>query len=214
MSIQDLAERLGPLDEMRSTPAARRFTLGTWCWLRDHGMPSIELRSPRSPQTPASTQPNLPALVARYAELNDDDALVGLSGLSIADHPHSIEFEDRTLSSWCVWDPFFLVLALGGSAVIRSTDPQTGTTVRLTFEHGRVTEATPAGTIISIVVPSPTTTILRARLSRNSGPPSETRYCLSSLERPANSTSTAVPTMSNSSLWKKRQNSPISATSR
>lgn len=138
---------------MRSTPAARRFTLGAWCSFRDHGMPSIELRSPRSPQAPASTQPNLPALVERYAELNDDDALVGLSGLSIADHPHSIEFEDRTLSSWCVWDPFFLVLALGGSAVIRSTDPQTGTTVRLTFEHGRVTEATPAGTIISIVVP-------------------------------------------------------------
>ena len=155
MSIQDLAERLGPLDEMRNTPAARRFTLGVWRAFRDHGMPLDRTALAQISADTGLDSVEYGALLERYAELNDDGALVGLSGLSIADHPHSIEFEDRTLTSWCAWDPFFLVPILGGSAVVRSTDPQTGTSVQFTFQNGLVTEATPAGTVISIVVPSP-----------------------------------------------------------
>ena len=155
MSIQDLAERLGPLDEMRNTQAVRHFTLGVWRALRDDGMPLDQTALAQIATTAGISSTETTALLERYAERDNDGALVGLSGLSIADHPHSIQFEDRTLTSWCAWDPFFLVSVLGGSAIVDSTDPQTGAPVRLTFEDGRVTKATPAGTVISIVVPAP-----------------------------------------------------------
>lgn len=155
MSIQDLAERLGPLDETRNTPAARRFTLAVWRELRDHGIPLGQ-----STLTQIAADADLDSvesgtLIQRYAELDDDGNVVGLSGLSIADHPHRIEIGDSKLSAWCAWDPFFLVPALGGSAIVDSTDPHTGAPVRLTFQDGRVTQATPNTTVISIVVPTP-----------------------------------------------------------
>ena len=155
MTVQNLAERLGPLDEMRTTPAARRITLAIWRTLRDTGDPlddaSLGLIAADAQLHPTDAN----ALIERYAEFDTNRAVVGLSGLSLADHPHHIEFEERTLSAWCIWDPFFLIPVLGGTAIVSSTDPQTGAAVRLTFEGGRVTEATPAGTLISIVVPSP-----------------------------------------------------------
>jgi alkylmercury lyase-like protein len=155
MTVESLATRLGPLDEMRGTPAARSFTLAVWRVLRDTGAPLNrttldELASEASLDQPAAT-----ALIERYAELDAGDNVVGLSGLSIADHPHRIELGDRTLTAWCAWDPFFLVPVLGGSAIVNSTDPHTGAPVRLTFEDGRVTQATPSGAVISIVVPTP-----------------------------------------------------------
>lgn len=153
MRIQTLADRLGPLDEMRTTPAARRFTLGVWRALRDRGEP---LRRAALDQLAGDVKlgpHEASTLIERYAELDDAGAVIGLSGLSLADHPHNLEFEDRTLTTWCVWDPFFLVPALGGSATVRSVDPDTGTPVRLTFENGQVTACSPPDTLISIVVP-------------------------------------------------------------
>ena len=153
MTIQNLAERLGPLDEMRTTPAARRFTLAVWRALRDAGQP-LDVASLGLIAADAQLRPtDASALVERYAEFDTNGAVVGLSGLSLADHPHRIEFEDRTLTTWCVWDPFFLIPALGGTATVRSADPQTGTPVWLSFEGGRVTDYHPRATLISIVVP-------------------------------------------------------------
>lgn len=155
MTIESLAAKLGPLDEMRSTPAARRFTLAVWRAFRDTTTP-LDQAALDALATAASLDPSdATALIERYAERDSDGNVVGLSGLSIADHPHHIEIGDTKLSAWCAWDPFFLVPVLGGSAIVDSTDPQTGTPVRLTFEDGRVTEATPPGTVISIVVPAP-----------------------------------------------------------
>ena len=155
MSIKDLAERLGPLDEMRNTPAARSFTLGVWRALRNQGQPLDQQTLDQLASDAGLTHQQANAITARYAELNQAGQLIGLSGLSIADHPHRITFEDRTLTSWCAWDPFFLVPALGGSATVTSTDPQTGAAIHLTFQSDRVTAASPPATVISIVVPPP-----------------------------------------------------------
>ena len=81
MSIQNLAERLGPLDEMRNTQAARHFTLGVWRALRDDGMPLDQTALAQISSDAGLGSAEYSALVERYAELDNHGALIGLSGL-------------------------------------------------------------------------------------------------------------------------------------
>jgi hypothetical protein len=113
-----------------------RFTLAVWRRLRDTAAP-IPASELEAIATGAGLDPD--ALARRLrggAERNEAGDLLGLGGLTVADHPHALWFGDRRLSTWCAWDPFFLAPALGGSARLETTDPVTGAPFAVTFIDG------------------------------------------------------------------------------
>ena len=100
MTIEALATKLGPLDEMRSSPAARRFTLAVWRAFRDTGAP-LDQAALDALATTASLDPSdAKVLIERYAELDNDGDVIGLSGLSVGDHLQALRVPVVAKPSW------------------------------------------------------------------------------------------------------------------
>jgi len=90
-------------------------------------------------------------------QMTEKDAagdIVGLVGLSLADHPHNFEVDGQDLHAWCAWDTLFLPPLLGQTAHIVSTDPATGQEVRLKITPDGVERAQPDDILVSVVVPA------------------------------------------------------------
>jgi alkylmercury lyase len=66
---------------------------------------------------------------------------------------HAMEVDGTTIYTWCAWDTLFITEILGRPSQVRSTDPHTGETVRLTVTPEGVTSVEPFGTVVSLLLP-------------------------------------------------------------
>ena len=85
------------------------------------------------------------AQLARWPniERDDDDAVIGFSGLTLRPTDHVFQLDDRRLHTWCAWDTLFLPRMLGATADVRSTCPVSGRQVQLVVAPDGVEHADP-----------------------------------------------------------------------
>ena len=67
--------------------------------------------------------------------------------------PHRLEVEGREVTTWCAWDPLFIVPLLGVEGRVRSNDPVSGQEVSLTVSATEVGQIDPPGAVVSFRVP-------------------------------------------------------------
>ena len=123
------------------TTAEDRFTVAVWRRLRDTGAPLSEEDIADLGAKSGLDAASVAQRLAAAGERDADGRLAGLVGLSVADHPHRLMFEEHALSTWCAWDPFFLVPSLGGNARLETADPVSGEVFTVQFVEGRAVPA-------------------------------------------------------------------------
>jgi alkylmercury lyase len=96
------------------------------------------------------------------AERDADDGIVGVLGLSLAEHPHGFSVNGHRMFTWCAEDTLFLPSLLGQTATVESTSPLSREAVRLTVGPEGVQTVTPPGTVVSIALVDPDQTPLRS----------------------------------------------------
>lgn len=83
-------------------------------------------------------------------EFNDQGELIGIA-LTLTPTPHQFTVDDTTLYAWCALDTLFLPAYIGKSARIKSTCPQTRTSIFLTVTPEGILDFEPAEAVVSIV---------------------------------------------------------------
>ncbi|HEV2238121.1 MAG TPA: organomercurial lyase [Ktedonobacterales bacterium] len=114
------------------------------------------------PITPAEVDGHIAALglahdtadrfLREVTERDAADRIIGVMGLSQADHPHRITVAGVPLSAWCALDTLFLPALLGQPATIESPAPGTRELVRLRVTPERVEAVSPAGAAMTFVL--------------------------------------------------------------
>ncbi|MGQ0849558.1 MAG: organomercurial lyase [Actinomycetota bacterium] len=86
---------------------------------------------------------------------DDQDRVVGFWGIhSRRIKPtHAIEMDGTTVYAWCAWDTLFITEILGLQTQVSSTDPHTGSPIRLTVTPDGVTSLDPPETVVSLLLP-------------------------------------------------------------
>lgn len=81
-------------------------------------------------------------------------ALIGFWGLTQAEMPpHRFEVAGQHLWTWCSWDSLFIPVILDQTAHVESVCATTGAPISLVVTPDGVTEAAPAGAVISFLRP-------------------------------------------------------------
>ncbi len=80
--------------------------------------------------------------------------IVGHWGLTIVPTRHRLRIGEIGLYAWCAWDTLFLPALLGTRAEVHSTCRASGAPVRLTVGPDAVDVASPAGLVLSFVLPA------------------------------------------------------------
>jgi alkylmercury lyase len=87
--------------------------------------------------------------LTRYgAEFDSAGNLVGL-GLTLVPTPHSFEVDGHKLYAWCATDTLLFPILLNKAANVETTDPVTGTKIRLTVSPRAVDRVEPNGAVLS-----------------------------------------------------------------
>lgn len=84
---------------------------------------------------------------------DERDRVTGFWGMSLAPMPHRMHLDSGDVFAWCAWDTLFLPGLLGKRAIVESTCPATGETVRLVVEPAAVHDVSPAGGTMSFLRP-------------------------------------------------------------
>lgn len=84
----------------------------------------------------------------------DDDGNLIACGLSLIPTPHCFQVNGQNLFTWCALDALMYPVALKQTAQVESNCPITGFAVRLTVTPTGITFLTPAGAVVSIVIPA------------------------------------------------------------
>ena len=100
----------------------------------------------------ASTDDVLEFLHGSPAEFDRDARLVGF-GLTLRPTPHRVEFDGRTLYTWCAPDTLELPVLLGRSVQVESRCFATGEPVRVEVGPEGVRELEPEEAVVSMVLP-------------------------------------------------------------
>ncbi|MGH2536498.1 MAG: organomercurial lyase [Candidatus Promineifilaceae bacterium] len=79
--------------------------------------------------------------------------IVGLGGLSLNNWTHKLRLGGRAFSTWCAFDTLYLPPLLGQVGEVESPDPITKEPVQLTVTPAGLGRYSPAGAVISMVVP-------------------------------------------------------------
>ena len=85
-------------------------------------------------------------------EFDESGNIVG-AALTTKKTPHTIRFGDRELYAWCAMDTLFIPGLLGEAAEIESTCPASGEAIRVAVEPQGLTEYSPRGAVLSVVLP-------------------------------------------------------------
>lgn len=85
------------------------------------------------------------------AEVDADDRIVGIGGLSIRPTKYQFVAGGNTLYTWCALDTLFLPHLLGIPADVTSTCPVTGDPIRLRVSPSRIESVLPEATVVSLV---------------------------------------------------------------
>ncbi|MGH7320299.1 MAG: organomercurial lyase [Candidatus Rokuibacteriota bacterium] len=83
------------------------------------------------------------------------DRIVGVLGLSLAEHPHGFTVDGHRMSTWCAEDTLFLPALLGQTATVESASPLSRDPIRLTVGPEGVQAVTPPETVVSIALVDP-----------------------------------------------------------
>ncbi|MCZ6749998.1 MAG: organomercurial lyase [SAR324 cluster bacterium] len=84
----------------------------------------------------------------------EEEAIIGFWGLTPRPFSkHLFAVEGRTLYAWCAWDTLFMPRILGKTAQVESTDPETGSIVRMTVTPDEVHSIEPSAAVMSILEP-------------------------------------------------------------
>ncbi len=95
------------------------------------------------------------AFLRPLTERDAADAIIGLLGLSLAEHPHSFWVNGQRMSTWCAEDTLFLPALLGQTATVESMSPLSGESVRLTVGPEGVQRVSPPEAVVSIAIVDP-----------------------------------------------------------
>lgn len=88
----------------------------------------------------------------RGGEFDDEGNLVG-AALTLNPTRHRFRVKDNNLYAWCALDTIFLPALIGETAVVESTDPVSGETIRLTITPDGVADYSPYSAVLSITIP-------------------------------------------------------------
>ena len=91
-------------------------------------------------------------------EWDEDGAIVG-TGLTLRPTQHRMRVKGRMLYAWCALDTLMYAPLLAATADIESPCAMTGTLIHVTVTPTGVASVTPAGAVVSIVVPQNRLTI-------------------------------------------------------
>jgi alkylmercury lyase len=83
----------------------------------------------------------------------DEGRVVAFQGLSVAEAPHRLKVDGRTLYTWCAWDTLFLPELIGSQAEIESNCPTTGATVSLHVGPDGPADLSPPEAVMSFIDP-------------------------------------------------------------
>ena len=92
----------------------------------------------------------------QITERDAEDAIVGILGLSLTDHPHRFSVNGVSLTAWCAADTFYLPALLKQTARVASSSLVSRAKIRLTISPDGVEAVSPADAVVSIVVVNPT----------------------------------------------------------
>ena len=95
----------------------------------------------------------------------DNDANLVACGLSLIPTQHCFQVNGQNLFTWCALDALMYPVALQQTAQVESHCPVTGFAVQLTVTPTGVTFLTPAGTVVSVVIPDAQTGCCNVRNS-------------------------------------------------
>jgi alkylmercury lyase len=82
-----------------------------------------------------------------------EQRVIGFWGLTIAPMPHRLRIRGRELYAWCAWDTLFLPELVDADIDVQSTCRASGRAVRLSATRAGVERASPAGMVLSFLVP-------------------------------------------------------------
>jgi alkylmercury lyase len=84
---------------------------------------------------------------------DDRNRVIGFWGLHVhhIDPTHAMTVDGTTVYAWCAWDTLFITQILGTEVAVESTDPQSGTPIRLTVTPHGVAVLEPAGAVVSLL---------------------------------------------------------------
>ena len=92
----------------------------------------------------------------QITERDAEDAIVGIMGLSLTDHPHRFSVNGVSLTAWCAADTFYLPALLKQTARVESPSPVSNAKIHLTISPDGVEAVSPADAVVSIVIVNPT----------------------------------------------------------
>lgn len=86
---------------------------------------------------------------------DDTGRIAGFWGLAVSplDPEYRLQSEGKTSYAWCALDTLFIPPLLGETVAVRATDPVNGETVSLVVDGSGAHEVTPAGAVVSMVIP-------------------------------------------------------------
>jgi len=138
------------------TPEVSRLTVRLWREIARGGPVSPE-RVEQIASALDLPQQTAHEVLDKMCERDQDGNGVGIAGLSQNQHPHRFTVNGIPLATWCAWDSLFLPVMLQQTAEVSSSCPTTGEVIQLTITPQGATSYQPASTVISIVIPQPTT---------------------------------------------------------
>lgn len=101
-----------------------------------------------------------------FADIVYDDAGdIVACGLSLLPTPHCFKINNKELYTWCALDTLMYPVALDLTAQIESHCPVTGVAVRLTVTPTGISQVSPDGVVVSIVMPTDQTGCCNVRNS-------------------------------------------------
>jgi alkylmercury lyase len=143
------------------TPDVSRLTVRLWREIA-RGGPVSQERVEQIASALDIEQQTAREVLDKLCERDGGGNVVGIAGLSQNQHPHHFTVNGIRLSTWCAWDSLILPVTLQQTALVSSSCPITGETIKLTITPEGVTSYQPASTVISIVIPQPTTSGLES----------------------------------------------------
>jgi alkylmercury lyase len=87
-------------------------------------------------------------------ERDEDGAVTGFWGLTLATTKHRFRVGGRQLHTWCAWDTLFLPALLGAPADVESRCPASGQRIELKIGPAGVEAVLPEAVALSFLVPN------------------------------------------------------------
>src|SRR6266702_5783153 len=114
------------------TPDVSRLTVRLWREIA-RGNPVSPERVEQIASALDIEQQTAREVLDKMCERDQEGNVVGIAGRPQNQHPHRVTINGIRLATWCAWDSLFLPVMLQQTALVSSSCPVTGETIRLTI---------------------------------------------------------------------------------